>query len=91
MSLENMNKSRFSPKKDYNANRLTAGLLQLTDGNELVTVEVHPLSILYSYYVCSYVSKHKHFPPVLPPLNAPSYSYEHYALHAVAAIESLHV
>ena len=32
MSLENMNKWRFSPKKDYNANRVTAGLLQLTDG-----------------------------------------------------------
>lgn len=35
MSLENMNKWKFSPKKDYNANRLTAGLLQLTDGKEL--------------------------------------------------------
>ena len=39
-----MNKSRFSPKKDYHANRLTAGLLQLTDGNELVMFEV-PISI----------------------------------------------
>ena len=27
-----MNKWKFSPKKDYSANRLTAGLLQLTDG-----------------------------------------------------------
>ena len=27
-----MNKWRFSPKKDYNANRLSSGLLQLTDG-----------------------------------------------------------
>jgi hypothetical protein len=32
MSLENMNKWKFSPKKDYNANRLTSGLLQLADG-----------------------------------------------------------
>ncbi|XP_064382402.1 mini-chromosome maintenance complex-binding protein-like isoform X2 [Halichondria panicea] len=39
MSLENMNKSRFSPKKDYHANRLTAGLLQLTDGTHLVVDE----------------------------------------------------
>ena len=32
MSLSNMNNWRFSPKKDYTANRLLAGILQLTDG-----------------------------------------------------------
>ena len=32
MSLSNMNNWWFSPKKDYAANRLLAGILQLTDG-----------------------------------------------------------
>ena len=41
MSLENMNKWTFTPKKDYNANRLTAGLLQLSHGKKPVEVEVY--------------------------------------------------
>ncbi|KAI0229697.1 Mini-chromosome maintenance complex-binding protein [Lamellibrachia satsuma] len=39
MTLENMNKLRFSPKKDYNANRLSSGLLQLSENTHLVLDE----------------------------------------------------
>lgn len=31
MSLSNMNNIRCCPKKDYNANRVNSGVLQLTD------------------------------------------------------------
>ncbi|XP_071502081.1 mini-chromosome maintenance complex-binding protein-like [Diadema antillarum] len=39
MSLSNMNKLKLTPKKDYTANRLTSGLLQLTDRTHLVLDE----------------------------------------------------
>ncbi|KAK2167645.1 hypothetical protein NP493_1267g00011 [Ridgeia piscesae] len=39
MTLDNMNKLRFSPKKDYNANRLSSGLLQLSENTHLVLDE----------------------------------------------------
>lgn len=39
MSLEALNKSRMSPKKDYVQNRLRAGFLQLTDGTHLLLNE----------------------------------------------------
>ncbi|XP_052773975.1 mini-chromosome maintenance complex-binding protein-like [Mya arenaria] len=39
MSLDNMNKLAFSPKKDYTANRLKSGLLQLAEHTNLVVDE----------------------------------------------------
>ncbi|CAK8689041.1 unnamed protein product [Clavelina lepadiformis] len=39
MSLENMNKLKFIPKKNYSSNRLDAGLLQLSDGTHLIVDE----------------------------------------------------
>ena len=39
MSLANMNTQKFSPRKDYNANRLTSGLLQLSERTHLVIDE----------------------------------------------------
>ena len=39
MSLENMNKLKFLPRKDYTANRLTTGLLQLSSQSHLVVDE----------------------------------------------------
>ncbi|KRT82765.1 hypothetical protein AMK59_3144, partial [Oryctes borbonicus] len=40
MTLENMNDLTFTPKKDYNCNRLTSGLLQLSEGTHLVLDEI---------------------------------------------------
>ncbi|KAL3863273.1 hypothetical protein ACJMK2_005038, partial [Sinanodonta woodiana] len=40
ISLDNMNGMRFSPRKDYTANRLQSGLLQLSSGTELVIDEM---------------------------------------------------
>ncbi|KAK3598677.1 hypothetical protein CHS0354_006350 [Potamilus streckersoni] len=40
ISLHNMNNLRFSPRKDYTANRLQSGLLQLSSGTELVIDEM---------------------------------------------------
>ncbi|GJQ77155.1 hypothetical protein Trydic_g14833 [Trypoxylus dichotomus] len=40
MSLENMNDLTFVPKKDYSCNRLTSGLLQLSEGTHLVLDEM---------------------------------------------------
>ncbi|KAF2902596.1 hypothetical protein ILUMI_03592 [Ignelater luminosus] len=39
MSLENMNETAFIPKKDYECNRLTSGLLQLSNNTHLVLDE----------------------------------------------------
>jgi len=39
LTISNLNKDRFVPKKDYNANRLTSGLLQLSEGTHLVLDE----------------------------------------------------
>ena len=39
MSLHNMNEHRFSPHKDYTANRLRSGILQLADHTNLVIDE----------------------------------------------------
>ena len=39
MTVENFNKLRFVPKKDHNANRLLAGLLQLSHGTHLIMDE----------------------------------------------------
>ena len=39
MTLENMNKLKFSPSKDYAANRLTSGVLQLSDKTHFVIDE----------------------------------------------------
>ncbi|XP_077992480.1 mini-chromosome maintenance complex-binding protein-like [Glandiceps talaboti] len=39
MTLENMNTLKFIPKKDYTANRLTSGLLQLSERTHLVIDE----------------------------------------------------
>jgi len=39
MSLENMNKLAFCPCKDYKANRLKSGVLQLADNTHLVLDE----------------------------------------------------
>ncbi|KAI4470066.1 hypothetical protein MML48_1g03068 [Holotrichia oblita] len=39
MTLENMNDLTFTPKKDYNCNRLTSGLFQLSEGTHLVLDE----------------------------------------------------
>ena len=40
MSLDNMNKLSFAPRKDYKANRLTSGILQLADQTNLVLDEI---------------------------------------------------
>ncbi|XP_045190600.2 mini-chromosome maintenance complex-binding protein-like isoform X2 [Mercenaria mercenaria] len=40
MSLENMNKLPFSPKKDYTANRLRSGILQLADQTNITINEI---------------------------------------------------
>ena len=39
MSLDNMNKMAYIPKKDYKANRLQSGILQLADKTHLVLDE----------------------------------------------------
>lgn len=39
MSIESMNHSRFIPHKDYTANRLVSGLLQLASNTSLVIDE----------------------------------------------------
>lgn len=39
MTLENMNTLSFSPKMDYEANRLSSGLLQLSDNTHLIVDE----------------------------------------------------
>ena len=39
MSLHNMNEQRFSPHKDYTANRLRSGILQLAANTNLVIDE----------------------------------------------------
>ena len=39
MSLDNMNKMSFTPTKDYEANRLKSGILQLPDRCHLVLDE----------------------------------------------------
>ena len=39
MTLENMNKTQFCPKKDYQANRLRSGQLQLSANTHLVVDE----------------------------------------------------
>lgn len=39
MSIESMNQSRFIPRKDYTANRLLSGLLQLASNTSLVIDE----------------------------------------------------
>ncbi len=39
MTIENMNHSRFIPRKDYTANRLVSGILQLASNTSLVIDE----------------------------------------------------
>ena len=39
MSLQNMNSSLISPKKDYSANRLKSGALQLAERTHLILNE----------------------------------------------------
>ena len=39
LTVENLNNSRMIPKKDYNANRLLSGLLQLSDGTNIILDE----------------------------------------------------
>lgn len=39
MSIENMNSLRLIPQKNYQVNRITAGMLQLTPGTHLVLDE----------------------------------------------------
>ena len=39
MTLHNMNNMKFSPRKDYDANRLVSGILQLCDGTQVVLDE----------------------------------------------------
>ena len=39
MTLEVMNGQRFCPRKDYSANRLLAGILQLSSGSLLMIDE----------------------------------------------------
>jgi len=39
LTISNMNQLKFSPKKDYTANRLTSGVLQLSDHTHLVLNE----------------------------------------------------
>lgn len=39
MSLSNMNNLKFTPRKDYNANKLCTGILQLSDRTHLVVDE----------------------------------------------------
>lgn len=39
MTIENMNHSRFIPHKDYAANRLVSGVLQLASNTSLVVDE----------------------------------------------------
>lgn len=39
MTLDNMNKLKFTPRKDYIANRLTSGILQLCPQTHLVVDE----------------------------------------------------
>lgn len=39
MSLDNMNKLSFAPHKDYKANRLCTGILQLAEHTNLVLNE----------------------------------------------------
>lgn len=39
MTIENMNHSRFIPHKDYTANRLVSGVLQLASNTSLVVDE----------------------------------------------------
>ncbi|XP_010189025.1 PREDICTED: mini-chromosome maintenance complex-binding protein [Mesitornis unicolor] len=41
MTIENMNHSRFNPRKDYAANRLVSGVLQLASNTSLVVDETH--------------------------------------------------
>ena len=43
-----MNSWKFTPKKDYSANRLLAGVLQLTDG--VCVCAWCALQYLYCYY-----------------------------------------
>lgn len=40
LSLTNLNTSQFLPQKDYNANRLKTGLLQLSSGTHLIVNEM---------------------------------------------------
>ena len=35
MTLDNLNNKRYVPKKDFEANRLTSGILQLSEGKEI--------------------------------------------------------
>ncbi len=39
MTLNNMNNLKFTPRKDYTANRLVSGVLQLSDGTQLILNE----------------------------------------------------
>ena len=39
MTLHNMNNLKFTPRKDYTANRLVSGILQLSDGTHLILDE----------------------------------------------------
>ena len=39
MTLHNMNNFKFTPRKDYTANRLVSGILQLSDGTHLILDE----------------------------------------------------
>ncbi len=39
MTLSNMNNLKFTPRKDYTANRLVSGILQLSDGTQLILNE----------------------------------------------------
>ena len=39
MTLHNMNNLKFTPRKDYTANRLMSGILQLSDGTHLILNE----------------------------------------------------
>lgn len=39
MTIENMNSLRFIPQKDYNANRLLSGILQLSSHTSLLVDE----------------------------------------------------
>lgn len=54
MTLSNMNRWRFSPRKDYSANRLVAGVLQLSEGkciqqHQLAEVLVYKLAEVLVY------------------------------------------
>ena len=39
MTLHNMNNLKFIPRKDYTANRLVSGVLQLSEGTHLILDE----------------------------------------------------